>query len=648
MTINKDEAIKLLRVALKGMVDEKCAYMRRKKLGNPDIEETNIAAVAALAATSHITPDAAVEAEPESWATALNARKLAGLHKRGYQPIGTVLFNGEDQYALFDSPCRWLTAAQYQRLMHEQDGSLFATPSPAIAPEASELPPTDERAEFEKWLGRPMMNPAQPTHYNGRDVRTGWEAWQERGRRAAIAMHNNKSEASELPPTEILSALERLKSEFPEADPAYFPVALLLRATREEVNELRAAIAMHQKTDLTDDQIDAIAKPYIGLGGVENYRAFARDIAMHQSVSNRGESSEREAFERHIVSKYGDRAGPEYKRSSTGRYLYAHVQHDWEVWQAAAEPVPTDLSKRLRALVEKPDQFRMVTVKAGTLEAAADEIDRYYGGMIAWKRSAEAKDAATKPATPTCTTCNGAKGHEKAVGTTNYIWVDCPDCMNKPATPAASEAVGVPTCPCGEPLCKVTQGADSMLNAEQFDAIKLGDWFCKTCPADAAVGGKYRYFSNSELAAHAAPTDAKQLMRERDGWKEKADARGRSLEDARQKLDLVYLRDKDQVWYWQGDGTDYPKSMSNSMAVVIRADQLREILRNSPLAAQSVRDAALEEAASVYMVGNVAAREIRKLKSSPKAPKQEGSGDHPFTCICKECYPTIELGDSND
>lgn len=55
-------------------------------------------------------------------------RKLADLQQRGYEIFGHILHkNGE--YALFDDSCRWLTQPQYWRLMHEQDGSLFATPS---------------------------------------------------------------------------------------------------------------------------------------------------------------------------------------------------------------------------------------------------------------------------------------------------------------------------------------------------------------------------------------------------------------------------------------------------------------------------------------------------------------------------------------
>jgi hypothetical protein len=52
----------------------------------------------------------------------------------------------------------------------------------------------------------------------------------------------------------------------------------------------------------------------------------------------------------------------------------------------------TDLSKRLRAIAAavKPNDPALVTPKC--LTDAADEIDRYYGGMLAWKQTAEKKD----------------------------------------------------------------------------------------------------------------------------------------------------------------------------------------------------------------------------------------------------------------
>ncbi|MGO4382055.1 hypothetical protein [Pseudoduganella sp. RAF53_2] len=61
-------------------------------------------------------------------------RKLADLKQRGYEVIGRILHK-DGEYALFDSSCRWLTQPQYWRLMHEQDGSLFAEPK-AVEPVA--------------------------------------------------------------------------------------------------------------------------------------------------------------------------------------------------------------------------------------------------------------------------------------------------------------------------------------------------------------------------------------------------------------------------------------------------------------------------------------------------------------------------------
>jgi hypothetical protein len=55
---------------------------------------------------------------------------------------------------------------------------------------------------------------------------------------------------------------------------------------------------------------------------------------------------------------------------------------------AAAQAAPTDLSKRLRNW----DINSVATIVASDLHAAADEIERYYGGMLSWKRTAEAKD----------------------------------------------------------------------------------------------------------------------------------------------------------------------------------------------------------------------------------------------------------------
>lgn len=56
----------------------------------------------------------------------------------------------------------------------------------------------------------------------------------------------------------------------------------------------------------------------------------------------------------------------------------------------------TDLSRRLREIADQQPGWKAL------LDSAAEEIERYYGGMMSWKEAAEAKDVAaiTAPATP--------------------------------------------------------------------------------------------------------------------------------------------------------------------------------------------------------------------------------------------------------
>jgi hypothetical protein len=57
---------------------------------------------------------------------------------------------------------------------------------------------------------------------------------------------------------------------------------------------------------------------------------------------------------------------------------------------AAAPAAPTDISQRLREYSGNPGYSH--NDYADTMLAAAEEIERYYGGMMAWKRTAEKKD----------------------------------------------------------------------------------------------------------------------------------------------------------------------------------------------------------------------------------------------------------------
>jgi hypothetical protein len=74
-------------------------------------------------------------------------------------------------------------------------------------------------------------------------------------------------------------------------------------------------------------------------------------------------------------------------------------------WNSRTAPVPaasaqalknTDLSKRLRESATG-GKLAHTNVSNFLLHAAADEIERYYSGMMNWKATAEAKDAATVP-----------------------------------------------------------------------------------------------------------------------------------------------------------------------------------------------------------------------------------------------------------
>jgi hypothetical protein len=73
--------------------------------------------------------------------------------------------------------------------------------------------------------------------------------------------------------------------------------------------------------------------------------------------------------------------------------LYVNIGKALGIAPAApVQTAETDLSKRLRAIAAavKPNDPALVTPKC--LTDAADEIDRYYNGMRAWKQTAEKKD----------------------------------------------------------------------------------------------------------------------------------------------------------------------------------------------------------------------------------------------------------------
>jgi hypothetical protein len=54
-------------------------------------------------------------------------------------------------------------------------------------------------------------------------------------------------------------------------------------------------------------------------------------------------------------------------------------------------------------------------------------------------------------------------------------------------------------CPqCRKPLARVSPDS-GMLNREQFDAIKAGDWYCNTCPANGRGKLPHCYWWDREV-----------------------------------------------------------------------------------------------------------------------------------------------------
>lgn len=76
---------------------------------------------------------------------------------------------------------------------------------------------------------------------------------------------------------------------------------------------------------------------------------------------------------------------------------------------SGAQDRQTDLSKKLRAKANQPfgpEDFALLT-------AAAEEIERYYTGMLNWKASAEARDVAiAAQAKPSVTDLSGQQCHK--------------------------------------------------------------------------------------------------------------------------------------------------------------------------------------------------------------------------------------------
>lgn len=92
---------------------------------------------------------------------------------------------------------------------------------------------------------------------------------------------------------------------------------------------------------------------------------------------------------------------------------------------------------------------------------------------------------------------------------------------------------------------------------------------------DAAEGKKSRGEMVDELLAPAPGGDA---LAGSGGWMDHADRMERESDYWRHRAQTMSKHQQGHCWYWQGDGGDHLESMVNSLPVVIRADQLSELI----------------------------------------------------------------------
>lgn len=196
-------------------------------------------------------------------------------------------------------------------------------------------------------------------------------------------------------------------SQFPHAGERHERVKVVEIVEAGAAPDPGADLAGLVRLPLTNEQIDDVwdslpSKFWRGQGeyewNCEKRHAFARAIE-REVAAQAGQVAVPEGWT--LVPTHPDQFMinafiTEYERpggSESGCYramLAAAPSAPAVAQQAPAEP--TDLSRQLRRAASGTATGNYVSVRPQMLNAAAEEIERYYGGMMAWKRTAEKKD----------------------------------------------------------------------------------------------------------------------------------------------------------------------------------------------------------------------------------------------------------------
>jgi len=237
------------------------------------------------------------------------------------------------------------------------------------------------RAEFEAYAADnigPWLERASDGSYLSGAAERGWQMWR-LAEKSVLARRSLPVDAAG-----IKTWRERLLPGYEECDER--------EARDAEVAELRAALARAGSAAPTGQQAktgcDGTGQasndmPCLGCDNCPEFFSAKEAIAAGQQA------------EPVAKCRYGGGDG----EHSQGPSRYVECEPCNGTGQSpapvsAAPAAPTDLSKHLRALATDPMYADHVHAKKSTLLAAAEEIERYYGGMMNWKRTAEAKDCA--------------------------------------------------------------------------------------------------------------------------------------------------------------------------------------------------------------------------------------------------------------
>lgn len=112
------------------------------------------------------------------------------------------------------------------------------------------------------------------------------------------------------------------------------------------------------------------------------------------------------------------------------------------------------------------------------------------------------------------------------------------------------------------------------------------------CQANWLTYPRAEYCNPLYTAPQSKPVT--ELEKERDGWKWQSELHKSQRDDAREQLNTMLLHQRNDVWCWMGDGTDGLDSMSNGMVVVIRANVLRNLIKQ-PAKPVDEREASVDD-----------------------------------------------------